>query len=234
MARREVVMRAASVVIAVLVLLAGCARARPSTPAPGAAVVGASVVGTSWTVERIEELVADRGATTVRFEDGRARGRAGCNQYSGYLQAAGEALRISEIRTTRMACAPPVMQQEIRFLTALAAVRLARRDGDRLVLLDETGRVRLRLAPPGAAGSPQRARVYDCADGASLVITQADGDVIEAWLADGRHRLPQVPAASGARYTDGRVSVWNKGPEVLLERDGRSWRCTETQARTPR
>jgi len=227
-------MGAVSIVIAVLVLLTGCARARPSAPPPDAAVVGTSVVGTSWTVERIEELAADRGATTVRFEDGRARGRAGCNQYSGYLQAAGEALRISEIRTTRMACAPPVMQQETRFLTALAAVRLVRRDGDRLVLLDETGRVRLRLAPPAPAGSSQRAHVYDCTDGPALVITQADDDAIEAWLADGRHRLPQVPAASGTRYTDGRVSVWNKGPEVLLERDGRSWRCTETQARTPR
>lgn len=222
-------MRAVSVITAALVLLAGCARARPSAPAPDAAVVG-----TSWTVERIEELAADRATTTVSFEEGRASGRAGCNQYSGYLQAAGEALRISEIRTTRMACAAPVMQQETRFLTALAAVRLARRDGDRLVLLDETGHVRLRLAPPAPAGSPQRAQVYDCADGSALVITQADGDAIEAWLADGRHRLPQVPAASGARYTDGRVSVWNKGQEVLLERDGGSWRCTESRPRTPR
>ena len=222
-------MRAVSIVIAVLVLVAGCARVRPIAPAPDAAVVG-----TSWTVERIEDLAVDRGATTVRFEEGRASGRAGCNQYSGYLQAAGEALRISEIRTTRMACAPPVMQQEARFLTALAAVRLGRRDGDRLVLLDETGRVRLRLAPPAPAGSPQRAHVYDCADGSALVITQVDGGAIEVWLADGRHRLPQVPAASGARYTDGGVSVWNQGPEVLLERDGRSARCTESQAGTPR
>ena len=40
--------------------------------------------------------------------------------------------------------------------------------------------------------------------------------------------------ASGARYTDGRVSVWNKGTEVLLERDGQSWQCRENQPREPR
>lgn len=224
-------MKIGVIVVAVL-LLAGCARTRPSVPAPDAALIG-----TAWTVERIDERAADRGVTTIRFEEGRASGRAGCNQYSGYLQAAGEALRVSEIRSTRMACAPPAMEQERRFLTALGEVRVARPDGDRLTLLDEAGRARLVLGPPpstGSAGSARRARLYDCPDGSALVITEVDGDAVEAWLDDGRHRLPHVPAASGARYSDGRVSLWSQGPEVLLERDGRSWRCTESRVRTPR
>jgi len=225
-------MKIGALVISLIVILAGCARARPPAPAPDAALVG-----TAWTVERIEELVASRATTTVRFEEGRVSGRAGCNQYSGYLQAAGDALRVSETRTTRMACPPPVMEQETRFLAALAAVRTARREGDRALLLDETGRVRLVLVPPapaGAAGAPRRARLYECADGPALAITDLEGDAVETWLSDGRHRLPRVPAASGARYTDGRVSVWNQGAEVLLERDGRAWRCIESQPSSPR
>jgi heat shock protein HslJ len=39
------------------------------------------------------------------------------------------------------------MEQEVRFLAALIAVRKARREGDNLLLLDENGRVRMRLTP---------------------------------------------------------------------------------------
>ena len=39
------------------------------------------------------------------------------------------------------------MDQERRFLAALAAVRAFRREADRLLLLDEAARIRLRLAP---------------------------------------------------------------------------------------
>jgi putative lipoprotein len=43
-------------------------------------------------------------------------------------------------------------------------------------------------------------------------------------------RLTPAPAASGARYSDGRVSVWNKGGEALLELGGFTYRCTESRA----
>ena len=79
-----------------------------------------------------------------------------------------------------------------------------------------------------------RTRVYECADGVALALTEATPDAVDAWLSDGRHRLTRAPTASGARYTDGQVSVWNKGAELLLERDDRSWRCTEQQPAIPR
>ena len=118
-------MRLVTIVIAMLALLGGCAR--PRVARPGRLADRDVVDG-----ERIEDLVADRATTTVRFEEGRVSGRTGCNQYTGFLQAGGSALRVSETRSTRMACAPPVMQQETRFLSALAAVRTARREGDRV------------------------------------------------------------------------------------------------------
>jgi putative lipoprotein len=37
--------------------------------------------------------------------------------------------------------------------------------------------------------------------------------------------LPQVAAASGARYSDGVSTFWNKGNEAMLELDGRSRSC---------
>jgi heat shock protein HslJ len=227
-------MRVVSIVVGLIVILSGCARARG--PAPATAPEP-TLIGTSWTVERIEELVADRAPATVRFEEGRVSGRAGCNQYSGYLQAAGAALRASELRSTRMACPPPVMEQETRFLAALAAVRTARHEGDRLMLLDETGHVRLVLAPAKTAAADttaRRAHVYRCPEGPALAVTYVGEDAVDAWLPDGRRRLPRVPAASGARYADDQVTVWNKGTDVLLERDGRSWLCVETDARSPR
>ncbi len=45
-----------------------------------------------------------------------------------------------------MACPPVVMDQETKFLTALGAVRKARREGDTLMLLDDDGRVRMQFS----------------------------------------------------------------------------------------
>ena len=45
-----------------------------------------------------------------------------------------------------MACPPDVMEQEDRFLAALGVAKKARHEGDKLLLLDENGRVRMRLA----------------------------------------------------------------------------------------
>ena len=39
--------------------------------------------------------------------------------------------------------------------------------------------------------------------------------------------LPQVRTASGARYMDDKVSVWNKGKEIAFEVGGTSQTCTE-------
>jgi putative lipoprotein len=36
--------------------------------------------------------------------------------------------------------------------------------------------------------------------------------------------LPEVPTASGATYSNGRVSFWSKGEEAVLETEGRSYR----------
>jgi heat shock protein HslJ len=126
-----------------IVLVAGCQTGAGARPGDAAVLPG-----TAWGVEQIDEVPADRAATTVRFvSDTRVAGRAGCNQYAGALHLGPRTVSIDEALSTRMACEPTVMDQERRFLAALAAVRAFRREADRLLLLDEAARVRLRLVP---------------------------------------------------------------------------------------
>jgi len=51
----------------------------------------------------------------------RASGRSGCNRYMGGVQIEGAAIAFSAIASTRMACPPPQMELEARYLAALAA-----------------------------------------------------------------------------------------------------------------
>jgi len=81
--------------------------------------------GGDWVVEEIARGgIIDRSRVTLLFgADGRVSGRASCNSYTGAYELTGEGLRIGKAATTTMACAPPLMEQERRFLEALAAVR---------------------------------------------------------------------------------------------------------------
>jgi heat shock protein HslJ/uncharacterized membrane protein len=222
------------IILAALMIATGC---RTPGGAPTVATSQGALSGTAWVVEQIDGTdLIERSSATMDFDAAGARvaGRASCNRYSARASLAGDALTIEQGVTTKMACPGPVMDQERRFLEALGTVRTYRREGHRLLLLDAAGRVRLRLGPaPAGAAAPLRAQVYDCDGGLTLAVTRpADADAVDVSLADGRHRLPHVPAASGARYTDGQLTFWSKGLEAFLERDGRTWRCLENRPRS--
>ena len=56
-------MRSVSILIVMLLLVAGCARPEATTlPTPAV-----TLAGTAWTVERIDDVAVDRAAATVRF-----------------------------------------------------------------------------------------------------------------------------------------------------------------------
>ena len=130
---------------AVALLAVGCAAAGP---APPAGVAFAPLEGTAWLAEDIDGRgVVDRVPSTLIFDAGqKVAGRAACNRYFGTYQQSGDRVEIKPGGTTRMACPPDVMEQEDRFLAALGAAKKARHEGDKLLLLDENGRVRMRLA----------------------------------------------------------------------------------------
>jgi heat shock protein HslJ len=134
--------------LAVTLLAGGCTVAAPTAP-PTAAIALTSLEGTSWLAEEIDGTgMVDPVQATLIFDAGqKVAGRAACNRYFGTYRQAGDTLEIRAGGSTRMACPPAVMEQETKFLAALEAVRKARREGDRLILLDDNGRVRMRLVP---------------------------------------------------------------------------------------
>ena len=157
------------IVLAAMLLAAGCASAPP--PAPTSVALDL-LEGTAWQAEEIEGTgVLDRAPSTLVFDAGqKVAGRAGCNRYFGSFQQAGDAITIKPAGSTRMACPPDVMDQEGKFLAALGAVKTARREGDRLLLLDGDGRVRMRLT----AIARQTARLGLTSGRASVTIGAAN------------------------------------------------------------
>ena len=80
---------------------------------------------------------------------------------------------------------------------------------------------------------PSSTRVvkYTCADKSTFtVVYSSKGDGL-AQIARGATTitLPNVPSASGARYANAKVSLWNKETEVTLDQGGTSLRCSETK-----
>jgi len=99
--------------------------------------------GAEWVVEDIGGGgIIDSSRVSMRFgDDGRVAGLASCNRYSGAYELSAEGLTLGRMVTTKMACAPALMQQEQRFLGLLAQVRRFEISADgALVLVAADGR----------------------------------------------------------------------------------------------
>lgn len=81
--------------------------------------------GAPWQVEDIDGGgIIDRSRITLRFgADGQLSGQASCNAYTGAYRLTGETLSFRRPAATLRACAPALMQQEIRFLDSLGQVQ---------------------------------------------------------------------------------------------------------------
>lgn len=81
--------------------------------------------GIEWVVEDVNGGgIIDRSRITLNFlPEGRVAGMASCNNYFAEYRLSGEGLSISSPGSTMKACAPSLMEQEQRVLTALAAVQ---------------------------------------------------------------------------------------------------------------
>jgi len=74
---------------------------------------------------------------------------------------------------------------------------------------------------------------YDCNDGTIVTHLGPEDDAITVFLPGETVRLPHVPTASGAKYSDGTVTLWTKGNEVLLEVVGEDpVNCLENRRRS--
>ena len=93
--------------------------------------VATSLDGT-WVVEDIlGGGIIDSSRVTLDFSEQRVAGRASCNSYQGTWSLKGGQLSIVDVAVTMMACPEALMNQERRFLDALAST-----DGMRF---DDTG-----------------------------------------------------------------------------------------------
>ncbi len=84
--------------------------------------------GTNWRIISIDGAPVDGGQrpAEIRFAGDRIQASVGCNQMNGRFSSDGTRLTVSQLASTRMACAPELMQREAR-LSALLGQSLALR-----------------------------------------------------------------------------------------------------------
>lgn len=129
-----------------LMSLAGAVLAFPATSASAPARPPSG----RWRAESIRNrgVIGDPQTVIDIAADGRVTGNGGCNRISGKATVTGAHISFGPMISTKMACAPAIMDQESKFLVALGDTRLWRIDEqrDKLILVDAKGITVLRLA----------------------------------------------------------------------------------------
>ncbi len=131
--------------LSILALMAaGCANT-------GAMSGADPIVGTTWQLASLGATAPTGSEATITFgDDGRVYGTTGCNRYFGtYELAAGGALSLSQVGSTRMACPSSDMAQETQFLDALSRADRVEVDGGRLALVGGGDELLTFRATPG-------------------------------------------------------------------------------------
>jgi len=106
-----------------------------------------SIAGTSWTATGINngkggvESNASTSTVTAAFAtDGSISGNSGCNTYNGKYAVSGTStIAITNVTTTRKACAEDLMTLETQYLAALEAGTNYAISGSTLTLRDASG-----------------------------------------------------------------------------------------------
>ena len=97
------------------------------------------LAGTSWLATDIGgKGIADGVRSTLTFtEPGKVAGSGGCNRFFGAVTMDGPSIEFGKMGSTIMACPPPLMEQEARYLDALGeGKRFEVRDGILLLFSD--------------------------------------------------------------------------------------------------
>ena len=123
----------AALVLGILMAGSGCTAAE----APD----GPALTGTTWRAETIMgRPVIEAATSTITFEaDGSAHGQGGCNRYFGAATIDGEQMSFGPLGSTKMACAPTLMDQEARFFQALESAERWSLDEHGLLLIHSAG-----------------------------------------------------------------------------------------------
>jgi len=137
-------------VLQLLILMLATACAQTEREEPLATTGTLQLGGTKWQAEAIDgQQVGGSVQSTLEFvASDKVAGRGGCNQFGGPALVSGNTVRFGPLFSTKMACAEnAAMDQESRYLKALESIGSFRLDEQgRLVLVDEAGAERVRLA----------------------------------------------------------------------------------------
>jgi heat shock protein HslJ/membrane-bound inhibitor of C-type lysozyme len=226
---------ALSIAAVVLIATQGC------SPQSGDTTPAISLPGSTWQVEDIDQGgIIDSSHVTLEFVDAdRIAGSTGCNRYFGKVDIELGSIAISGVGSTRRACAPALMSQEQRFLTALNVVSRYEMEADTwLLMLDDAGTQRLELieievdptiedadAPVHQDGAVATSTPFACEGVGTVAVRFLGPETVELSL-DGRSSvLQRVRTASGARYQGDGLDFWNKGSEASLIVNGETYRC---------
>lgn len=122
----------------------------PPATSTDSASAPAALIATPWVGRELPGApLVDGSRLTLRFDaSGRVAANAGCNRLSAAYRLEADRLQVvPPIISTRMACAPALMEQETRFLALLGAVSRYGIDGSGALVLTTTEGASLRLAP---------------------------------------------------------------------------------------
>ncbi len=190
-------------VLVLALVLAGCASKPSAPPAP-------SIVGL-WQAQQIAAAAvpADVRITLSMYGDGRAVGRAGCNNYTTKYQRTGGSISFAPAISTKMACAPELMTLEQSYLETLtAATRVERRPDGTLALTADNGAQLLFRRQEAASLQDARTRGVDfraVGQEPGWVVEVKEGEQITAVLDYGATSL-MMPTPAAATGDDGTVT----------------------------
>ncbi len=189
------------------------------------------LTSTRWVLSNLkddQQPVLSETEITASFTEAEMQGSGGCNVYSAPiiaqdpegLEPTHQGLTLGPILSTRKACEDPISNQEQQFFQALESVTRWSHQDDQLLLSYTT--------PAGDPATlvflPAPPRIsYTCPEEKSFEVefTQSESDSTALLIWQGTTTpLPQVPSGSGAKYSDGKTTLWTKGNEAFLEVEG--------------
>lgn len=120
-------------------LIAACVAGGLAAAACASSAPGAPLSDSRWNAASVTGQPVSGPAPTIEFAAGRVSGTGGCNRYFGEYDANADAIVISGLGHTEMACDPNVMRQEAAFFAALQGARSFHRTSDHLMLTASDG-----------------------------------------------------------------------------------------------
>lgn len=133
--------------ITMLPFLMLCACAKPNTLTETQMQNNLSptqIINKTWLVEDINQhgIIDNAHVTLILSEDGRISGKSGCNNYSGrYILTGNKLTVIPPMISTRMMCAPALMQLESEYIAVLSeAEKVELSSIGALVLTSQSGK----------------------------------------------------------------------------------------------